>query len=250
MVNPGFDYAYSVAAEYFPGLPREDFDAWTDDYSLARLEWDEIVGPEPTQARVGRFYCEGYGLLFHLVRDLAPVGAWGALEDRANIIRQHMDKAGLKSVLDFGGGIGGTALQLARRGYTVGLVEVGPVLEFARWYSAHEGRISYTPRAACVTYYRALAAATRGRGWQFIAALDVLEHCWDPVDILMAFRDKLPDGGLLMLTRHSFKEHPTHLERTFWLFEALDRVLDDMGFERQGQPDPHYGIGAWRKRLV
>jgi len=231
-----FDYAYSLAAEYFPGLPRDDFDAWTDDYSLARLEWDAIVGPKPRRACVERFYRDGYGLLIHLMRDLVPVGTWGALEDRANIIHQHLQRAAFKTVLDFGGGIGGTAQQLARWGYTVGLVDVGPTLDFARWYAVRQGLSIFT--------YDHLPAI----GWEAIAALDVLEHCWEPVPLLQEFWSRLPAGGLVILTRHSFKEHPTHLPRTFWLLEALDGALDQMGFELVGAPDPHYGIGAWRKR--
>ena len=52
------------------------------------------------------------------------------------------------------------------------------------------------------------------------------------------------------MTRHSFKDHPTHLARTFWLFEEADRVLAEIGFVPLTRPEGHYGIGPWRKAGV
>jgi 2-polyprenyl-3-methyl-5-hydroxy-6-metoxy-1,4-benzoquinol methylase len=246
-VDEALEYPYAVAAEYFPDLPRDQFEAWATDHGLAQLEWDRIVGKREGHKQVARFYRERFGYLFHMIREIVPAGTWGPLEDRANIVRQYLKAAGLGSVLDFGGGVGGTAQQLARWDYAVGLVEVGHMLDFARWYCRRQGLAAgYDPADGAVRCYRHLSQA-RSYPWEAFVAIDVLEHCWEPVDLLKSFADALPSGGLLIATHHSFKAHPMHLSRTFWLFEDLGRVLGILGLEAAYRPDPHYGIGAWRK---
>lgn len=252
-----FDTGYALAAEYFPGLERSDFYAFATDYSLAIAEWDDMVGPgEPDPEGVDRFYREGFGLLFNLLRHVRPDGEWSADADRGHVVRQGMDAAGITSILDFGGGIASMAIWLAQQGYQVGYVDAGETAAFGRWRVTREGlqvfRFGEQPAPGKVACYCDLEDAVGvarfdESPWQAIAALDVLEHLWDPVGMLQAFYDALPPGGLLFLTRHSFKEHPTHLERTFWLFEKADEVLANMGFSPYAAPDGFYGIGAWRR---
>ena len=237
-----WEAGYAQAAAYFPGLPRRDFYAFASDYSLAMSEWDDMVGDEPAQEAVDRFYREGYGLLFNLLRHVRPEGEWTADADRGNLIRPVMHAAGLTSILDFGGGIGSMAMALARWGFQVGYVDVGETEWFGKWRLEHAGL--RVPRGEAQP-----GKVVNGfpDPCQAIAALDVLEHLWEPEDLLHTFHAALPPNGLLFLTRHSFKEHPTHLERTFYLYEKLDEVLARIGFVPHSQPDGHYGIGAWRR---
>ncbi len=255
MERGAWDYGYSLAAEYFPGLERKDFYAFAVNYALAIMEWEDMVGAgEPNAKGVERFYREGFGLLFHLLRNPRPPGVWDADIDRANVTRQWLQVGGARSILDFGGGAGGCAMQLARWGYQVGFVDAGETARFADWWIKREGMNAprWLPWPGKVAPYYDLAdavlgAKVAGQQWHAIAALDVLEHLWEPVDLLNAFYDALAPGGVLVLTRHSFKKHPTHLARTFWLFEEADRVLAEIGFTSLTPPDGAYGIASWRK---
>ena len=221
---------YELAAMYWPGLPEDDFYAYARDFSLAYAEWSEIVGDDPHQPDVERFYRDGYGMIFSMLRKLPQVPASDIVLSSLKVLQQ-------KTVLDFGAGIGSLALKLHVAGYNVGCVDVGETATFGSWRMENAG--------APIHYYDSLRQA--GRGWKAIIALDVLEHTWNPIELLEGFYDTLPSGGLLVFTVDRFGPHPTHLARNYWLKEKAPQVLDQVGFRLHRKPDPHYGIGVWRK---
>ena len=131
------------------------------------------------------------------------------------------------------------AMLWAERGFHVGYIDRGQTAAFGRWLITRE--------EARVSCYDDLEEAFEHRPWSAIAALDVLEHTWEPVRLLRTFHASLPSGGLLFFTADRFGPHPTHLERNYWLKEEALAMLREIGFVPFRGGDPHFGIGAWRK---
>jgi hypothetical protein len=232
-----WDAGYAFAAEYFPGLSREEFYLNAQDFSLAYAEWESIVGDEPTEASVARFYREAYGLIFSMLRRLRPEGAIKDVRQPATIITRAMRSRRLRTILDFGGGIGSLAAMLDDQGLMVGHYDVGHTGAFGRWMLRGTG----------VTCYRRFEDALLHSGWQAIAVLDVLEHTWSPVELMRELYNALAPYGLLFITADRFGPHPTHLVRNYWLKEDAPKVLQQLGLSPHKAGDPHYGISAWMK---
>jgi len=259
------EYAYQLASDYWPGLPRDDFDNYfavgAEAAILLELEWEGVTGPDfkwqdmsaadrLPRRKVRQFYDHCYGLIFELLRGIGPPEEMWAGDHRANICHGGLTHLGMigRPVLDYGGGIGQQALFLAARGWQVGFADLGETAAFAEWrferaaiWASREtwraGRVRcFTPHGALMHH-----------GWGAIMALDVVEHIPDPVGLLRRFDASLAPDGVLWLTRHSFRPYPTHLPETAFLLETLDDVLAGMGYRRAIEPDGHFGIGAWRK---
>lgn len=240
-----WEAGYRLAVEYWPGLSRPEFYSYARDFSLAYAEWDHFVGERVTKPRVQRFYEEGYGLIFSMLRRLRPHGEY--TKDILQPVQIVARALGKGSILDFGGGLGAMAMAWAERGFRVGYIDTGQTAAFGRWLIDRDDRtlvdvIEGRPGVAC---YDDLAEAFEHGPWGAIAALDVLEHTWEPVQLLRAFHAALPSGGLLFFTADRFGPHPTHLERNYWLKDEAPAILAEIGFQPHLQPDPHYGIGVW-----
>lgn len=275
-MNPDIEYAWELCSAYWPGLPREDFDAYSalgvDAAALLELEWQDIVlegGPDLPwqdmgaaavldQERIRDFYDHGFGMIFELLRGIGAPGTMGAQDHRGNIVHQGMmARAGNGPILDYGGGIGQQSLFLARLGWKVGYADLGETAAFARWRFEREDLLA-GPKlrmwtANSIHVLRSPDFALRplhedgSIPWGALCALDVVEHIPDPVGLLRKFAACLAPDGLLWLTRHSFRPYPTHLPESAPLMETLDDVLAGMGFRQVIPPDGHFGIGAWQK---
>lgn len=264
-VDPAIEYAWQLASDYWPGLPRADFDNYfavgAEAAVLLELDWQAVTGPDfdwqdmsaaarLPPARVRRFYDRCFGLIFELLRGIGPPEAMWAGDHRANICHSGLTHLGItgRPILDYGGGIGQQALFLAARGWQVGFADLGETAEFARWRFERAriwaGTMNWRPGSVRVfTPHGALMH----HGWGALMALDVVEHIPDPIGLLERFDRCLAPDGVLYLTRHSFRPYPTHLPESAPLMETLDEVLAGMGYRRATEPDGHFGIGAWRK---
>lgn len=243
-----WEAGYTLAAEYWPGLSRARFYSFARDFSLAYAEWDHFVGQRVTKARVQRFYEEGYGLIFSMLRRLRPHD--GYTKDILQPVQIVARAATTGSILDFGGGLGAMAMAWADKGFRVGYIDRGQTAAFGRWWMAQKGygtSPQWTSQPARVACYDDLAEAFEHGPWGAIAALDVLEHTWEPLQLLRAFHAALPNRGLLFFTADRFGPHPTHLERNYWLKEEVPAILREIGFVPFRAGDPHFGIGVWRK---
>ena len=250
------EYAWELCSAYWPGLPREDFDAYAgDDYALGQLEWADMVenGEGPMEERMTRFYERAFGWIFVLLRTCDElVNAWPDDRHRANIAQSYLasNAAGPQVILDYGGGVGSEAIYLAQVGHHICYQDVGEMARFAAWRFEREGLLAAGwhngVRNPPIRLWKPNDARRRGY-WDAIVALDVLEHLNDPAGVLADLAQSLRPGGLLIATRHSFKAHPTHNPATFWLQQKMDEVLDGLGLRRFAGPEGHYGIGGWRK---
>lgn len=149
-----------------------------------------------------------------------------------------------RTVLDFGSGIGSLGLLFARSGLDVTLAEINPALnDYARWRFDRRG-----------LSVRFLDLGTEGlpeAAFDFVSAVDVLEHVPDPRSVLMALAAALrPNGTLFIhLPTEADASRPMHLwhdpdtmlrhlsEVGLWPARIEDSVL----VVRRGRP-PRYEV--------
>jgi mycofactocin glycosyltransferase len=111
-----------------------------------------------------------------------------------------------RTVLDFGSGIGSLGLLFARNGLDVTLAEINPALnDYARW--------RFDQRGLSARLLDVGAEELPEAAFDFISAVDVLEHVPDPRSVLMTLAVALRPGGTLFIHLPSEADHsrPMHL---------------------------------------
>ena len=149
-----------------------------------------------------------------------------------------------RTVLDFGSGIGSLGLLMAHHGLDVALAEINPALnDYARW--------RFDRRGLSARFLDAGREALPEAAFDFISAVDVLEHVPDPRSVLLALAAALRPGGALFIHLPTEADH----SRPMHLWHDPETVLRHLGQAglwpariegpvlvlRRG-PAPRYGI--------
>lgn len=165
--------------------------------------WNE-ANPK-TSDEIISFYQKIDTYLFELTR-------WHSLSDDESALVQveafELALAqGAKTALDFGSGIGSLGLLLAQHGIKVTLSEINSRLnDYAKWRFEQRG-------ISAPDFIDLNTNQLPTNEFDFISALDVLEHSIDPGKILMMLGEALREGGLLFIhmPQQSDDYHPMHL---------------------------------------
>ena len=195
-----------------------------------------------TAGEVASFYEQTDAYLYDLtwwhalVEDESALAGMQALEAAVDH-RAH-------KVLDFGSGIGSLGLLMARHGLDVTLAEINPTLSgYARW--------RFGRRGLSARFFDAGSEALPEAAFDFVSAVDVLEHLPDPRAALMPLAAALRPGGTLFvhLPPEADRSRPMHLWHDP---DALLRHLDEAGLWLEGAsgpslvlrrgPAPRYGL--------
>jgi mycofactocin glycosyltransferase len=136
---------------------------------------------------------------------------WHALADDESVLSQveALELARgyrARTVLDFGSGIGSLGLLFARNGLDVTLAEINPALnDYARW--------RFDRRGLPARFLDVGAEALPEAAFDFVSAVDVLEHVSDPRSVLIALATALRPGGTLFihLPTEADSSRPMHL---------------------------------------
>ena len=185
------------------------------------------AGPS-TPSAIEAFYRDADEYLYDLTW-------WHALgrDDSANVQRSAL-KAALehraRAALDFGSGIGSLGVLLAEAGMTVTLSDLNPRLnDYARWRFARRG--------LAVSF--AAPTALPAEAFDFVSAIDVIEHVPNPEETLAMLASSLRPGGTLFLhlpTGHDDAfpmhfQHDAHLllarlqEEGLWLEHEREAIF-------------------------
>ena len=147
-----------------------------------------------TLEEVRRFYSETTEYLFDLAN-------WNASNTFKEVINYLPQVDGLK-VLDFGGGTGGLALLLHKRGANVDYLDLpGLVTEFAKFRS--NGRINFID-----------SLADKSEVYDLILAISVFEHLPDLPEQLKLIAQALKRDGILFFQNNfgQLELHPQHID--------------------------------------
>ncbi len=193
----------SELAEYL-GQPYEQVETRCRNAASALVKRWQAASPA-TGEQVLDFYRQADDYLYDLtwwhtlVEDDSALVQVEALE-AARSLRLH-------SALDFGCGIGSLGLALAVNGLQVTLADVNStLLDFARFRFERRGLPAHFIDLSTGT-------ALHGETFEFIAAVDVLEHIPDPLPALEDMASALQPGGILFihLPASADAAHPMHL---------------------------------------
>jgi 2-polyprenyl-3-methyl-5-hydroxy-6-metoxy-1,4-benzoquinol methylase len=126
-------------------------------------------------------------------------------------------------VLDFGCGIGQDGILLAESGFQVTLADLpGKTFEFAKWRVMRRG-----------LDVKLISSDKLREKYDAILCFDVLEHLWEPGEVLEYLYKHLSDKGILLVTAHfqHTDTHPMHLERNArYLGDEFIGMMSQIGF--------------------
>jgi len=143
----------------------------------AKQQWLELR-PQ-TAADKARFYRQADYYIADLTHWLLRDSAVAAF---LNMLRQYLSKYQLRTVLDYGCGIGTQGLALAEAGAEVTLMDIeGPVWDYAQWRAKKHGlfdKVRWAPLAPILDEY------------DLMLCVDVIGHVPDPFRLLDELGDK------------------------------------------------------------
>ncbi len=189
-------------AEYL-GKPENEV------FERCRAGADELAGAwraaaPQTAGEISGFYRQTDAYLYDLTW-------WHALDDDESALSgvEALEFAAgyrARAVLDFGSGTGSLGLLFARNGFDVTLAEINPILnDYARW--------RFERRGLSARFLDVEAEALPEAAFDFVSAVDVLEHVPDPRSVLVDLAVALRPGGTLFihLPPEADASRPMHL---------------------------------------
>lgn len=156
-----------------------------------------------------------YGLLWWHCLQKGPAVAWNAR------ILELAQERGVRTCLEYGGGIGSLALALSRAGVETTLADISqPSLEFARWRAQRRNLALRTID---------LSKDELGdETFDLVTAIDVLEHVADPIATLEELTRRVRVGGYLcfdLIAGRLDPEEPFHLMRSKFPIRSRVRAM-------------------------
>jgi SAM-dependent methyltransferase len=206
-----------------PGELAKEWDAWVDTRHRASVE-----------AFYDKSRAEIYGLLWWhtLVDDDTPLSYVLAMR----FAREN----GCRSYLDFGSGVGSGALVFRRNGFEVTCADISsPMLDFCKFRLASRGWQG--------SFVDLKTQSLPDGAYDFITAMDVFEHLYDPEEAIERLWRALRPGGFV-LGRWAVEEGDErrgHIATDFGPTRARMRAL---GMERVWKDDWVWGHEIYQKR--
>jgi 2-polyprenyl-3-methyl-5-hydroxy-6-metoxy-1,4-benzoquinol methylase len=232
----------SVARKPDPALEREREEFLVDTMAFTHLTREQVIdktvvhntgmkdewaqwekaGPM-TDARIKEFYKTTSNYIF----DLGGWHLWD-LEKRESDLAmvQQMKFIGAKNILDFGGGVGFNAIQIAQAGFDVTLADLDSVtLKFGAYRAEKHG-------VKLKLWKSDVEAMPPDKKYDVILCLDVLEHL--PPDELRSVVDKLiqlKHAKTAVVIHAPFgrtAQHPMHLDASRETIEQVQRLRTEL----------------------
>jgi 2-polyprenyl-3-methyl-5-hydroxy-6-metoxy-1,4-benzoquinol methylase len=201
-----------------------------------KQEWEHGIDEHDRKA-VEKFYDDSQGMMDELVwwhtleSDVSPLAYVVALE----FAQQHPGRA----YLDFGSGIGSGGILFGSYGFDVSVADISPsLLRFNHW------RFALRKLPACI--FDTSTTSLPQNSFDFITAMDVFEHLFDPVETATMLWTTLKPGGFLF-GRFGVEENedkPQHIVKDFGpMFERLKKL----GMNEVWQDEWLWGHQAFQK---
>jgi len=199
-------------------------------------EWEHSVNARERKA-VEKFYDDSQGMMDELVwwhtleSDVSPLAYVVALE----FAQQHPGLA----YLDFGSGIGSGGILFAHHGFDVAVADISPsLLRFDRWrfeFRNLPGRIFDTSTMELPK-----------NSFDFITAMDVFEHLFDPVETAEMLWTTLKPGGFLF-GRFGVEEDDNKPQHIVKDFDPTFERMKELGMNEVWQDEWLWGHQVFQK---
>lgn len=216
--------SYEELKAYLGDKFEEYFDS---SWALAN-DWNERQPSTPQE--VSDFYKETPHYLYNLV-------IWHDSGDRLDFtpdFEKLRDQFGIKSMIDYGCGVGNDGLPLLEKGFTVTFIDFdNPSTRFLRWRLAQRG---YPDTFLNVEELTAFPPA------DMFLAMDVLEHMVNPLSVI----DMLHPSTKLFVHQTTFGakdggRHPFHFD---FNEQTLNSYLEAAGFHEVKWPNTEISVWA------
>lgn len=201
--------------DYFKSDAPGMIEAYFKAHSRMNKEWEE-QSPK-TRDEVLSFYQNTDKFIFHL--------SWRRSDPDRRLLTKSalVASAGKQTVLDFGCGIGDDGIEFARKGFDVTISELpSKTFDYALYNIERSG---YDIKTVVTDELK--------EQYDVILCFDVLEHVWEPEEMVTYLREHLNPGGLLLAKiAYGYSEkHPMHLARN----DKHLNVVDLSGFALQSR---------------
>ena len=146
---------------------------------------------------------------------------------------------GVKSILDFGSGVGSGGLLFVQNGFDVTLADISSVmLDFCAW--------RFEQRALSARFIDLKKGRLPQQSFDFITAMDVFEHLTEPILTVDVLADALKPGGYIFgrFASEIDPERPMHIVQDF---APVFARLGEKGFTEVWRDDWLWGHQAFRK---
>jgi len=211
ILPPHTDLYQSLISEIvkYTGLTKEETEIYCDSAveDLASI-WRKLGSAMKEQRCIESFYeCKTY--IYELM-------AWHSLRDDNTPLAYVMalefaKRAGIKTHLDFGSGVGSGTILFQRHGIDSWMCDISrTMLQFAQWRSVKRKGFTQSPIWAGTLD---LWGHMRGQ-FDFITAMEVIEHLYDPIGMIENLCGALIPGGYLFIQLSSCRpdsERPQHI---------------------------------------
>jgi 2-polyprenyl-3-methyl-5-hydroxy-6-metoxy-1,4-benzoquinol methylase len=200
--------------------------------------WNEKTSRSTNRTAVEEFYDHNQAMLYELMwwhslgEDTDPLGYVTALY----FAQQH----GCRSYLDFGAGVGAGGILFARHGFEVTLADISSaLLGFSKW------RLNL--RQLEGAYIDLKAQGFPREAFDFVTAMDVFEHLFDPAGALEDLGRAMKPGAYLFarLQADANEDRPLHIVKDF---KPVFKRLGALGFKEVWRDDWVWGHHVFQKR--
>jgi len=201
-----------------------------------RDEWNDSVDMQDRES-ITSYYDSSQSYPFELTwwhslgEDLSPLAYVAAL----HLALQHEGR----DLLDFGCGVGSGGLLFSGRGFRCTAADISStMLNFTAARFSARG----IPLELIDLKERQLPEAA----YDFVTAMDVLEHVPDPAETLSSLAPAIREGGILFgrFAADIDPERPSHIATDF---EPAFKLLDDLGFKLIWEDRWFWGHRAYQK---
>ena len=198
-------------------IERDFSQEWSDLGSSVRAAWNKAQ-PE-TDKQVEDFYRSTTSYIYDLI---VVHKTWSRIIWR-KIAIELFHKYNVKTILDYGGGIGEDAIGFSEFSFQPIIYEIeSPTAQFAKWrISSHNLKIGLITNPEELGQYDS------------IYCTEVMEHLVDPIKTINMFSHLLKENGVLLVT-HSFqrlgKRYPSHIKKNVIYAENFTQMIEDAGF--------------------
>src|SRR5262245_29227846 len=199
--------------------------------------WHEKTNRSTDRAAVEEFYYHNQAMLYELMwwhtldEDTDPLGYVTAL----HFAQQH----GCRTYLDFGAGVGAGGILFARHGFEVNLADISsPLLGFSKW------RLDL--RKLEGEYIDLKAQGLPREAFDFVTAMDVFEHLFDPEGAVEDLGRAMKPGAYLLarLQADANEDRPLHIVKDFG---PVFKRLGELGFKEVWRDDWVWGHMVFQK---
>jgi 2-polyprenyl-3-methyl-5-hydroxy-6-metoxy-1,4-benzoquinol methylase len=199
--------------------------------------WNEKDNRSRSRAAVEEFYDHNPAMLYELMwwhslgEDTDPLGYVTALY----FAQQH----GCRSYLDFGAGVGAGGILFARHGFEVTLADISSaLLSFSKW------RLDL--RKLEGEYIDLKVQGFPREAFDFVTAMDVFEHLFDPVGTVDDLGRAMKPGAYLFarLQADANEDRPLHIVKDFG---PVYQRLGELGFKEVWRDDWVWGHHVFQK---